>query len=85
MPNQFSRYTESQLRLLLSVLGLGDKANPDEVSARLERLRRGLEPEDEFILLLSWLRGSNAVSSLACYAGDRATFLRSSRSDMETR
>jgi hypothetical protein len=62
--NKFSRYTESQLRLLLSVLGVDDTIGPEEVAARLERLRRGLEPEDEISLILSWLGRCRLIHKL---------------------
>jgi hypothetical protein len=60
----FSRYTDSQLRLLLSVLGADVETPLDEIAARLERLRRGLEPEDEISLILSWLGQCRLVHKL---------------------
>jgi len=60
----FSRYTESQLRLLLSVLGADEDTALEEIAARLERLRRGLEPEDEISLILSWLGQCRLVHKL---------------------
>ncbi len=64
MPIKFSRHTDSQLRLLLSVLGTEDNVDLDEVAARLEQLRRGLEPEDEFSLILAWLGRCRLVHKL---------------------
>jgi hypothetical protein len=56
----FSRYTESQLRRLLPMLQADETVSQEtlqaaDIAARLEQLRRGLEPEDEFSLILTWL------------------------------
>jgi hypothetical protein len=50
-----SRYSESVLRQVISVLPVAERDDPDAVLRRLEQLQRGLEPEDEFALLISWL------------------------------
>ncbi len=60
----FSRYTESQLRQLVDALGVVDGGAPEDVLRRLEQLQRGLEPEDEFSLVLSWLGQCRLVHKL---------------------
>src|SRR5687768_16187509 len=63
------RYAESQLRRVLPLLSLGkshdlDKIAAADVALRLEQLRRGLEPEDEFSLILTWLGRCHLVHKL---------------------
>src|SRR5205085_9658489 len=54
----------SQLRDLLNMLGLPDARDPDTVAKRLEQLRRGLAPEDEFALLVTWLGRCRLIHKL---------------------
>lgn len=58
----FSRFEESQHRGLVQLLSLG--GTPEEVAKRLDQLRRGQEPEDEFSLILSWLGRCRLVHKL---------------------
>jgi hypothetical protein len=58
----FTRFEQSQLRGLLQLLSLGGTA--EEVVKRLDQLRRGQEPEDEFSLILSWLGRCRLVHKL---------------------
>src|SRR5262249_2555247 len=60
----FQRHTESQLRHLVRLLQLVDDPDPDAIARRLEQLRRGLAPEDEFALVLSWLGKCRLVHKL---------------------
>ncbi len=60
----FSRDTESQLRQLIDILSLVESPDPEQVVLRLQQLQRGLEPEDEFVLLLSWLGNCKIVHKL---------------------
>jgi len=60
----FSRYSESQLRHLVDILSLVESSNPAKVALRLQQLQRGLEPEDEFALVLSWLGNCKLVHKL---------------------
>jgi hypothetical protein len=60
----FTRYTESQFRQLLDLLDLPDADDPDAVAKRLEQLRRGLAPEDEFSLLVTWLGRCRLIHKL---------------------
>jgi hypothetical protein len=63
------RYAESQLRRVLPLLSLGKSRDLDKIAAadvalRLEQLRRRLEPEDEFSLILTWLGRCHLVHKL---------------------
>jgi hypothetical protein len=58
------RNTESLLRQLLNLLPLDDVVTPEALSTRLEQLQRGLEPENEFALILSWLGKCSLVHKL---------------------
>jgi hypothetical protein len=60
----FQRHTESQLRQLVRLLQLVDDPDPHAIATRLEQLRRGLAPEDEFSLVLSWLGKCRLVHKL---------------------
>ena|SRR5690349_5244466 len=60
----FPRDTESLIRQLLEVLPLVDEPTPEAILARLEQLQRGLEPENEFALILSWLGQCRLVHKL---------------------
>src|SRR5687768_4798401 len=60
----FPRYTESQLRHLLDLLDLPGADDPDAVAKRLEQLRRGLAPEDEFSPLVTWLGRCRLIHKL---------------------
>jgi len=62
---QFSRFEESQTRLILDLLRLLDwPTDPEAVIQRMAQLQRGLEPEDEFALILSWLGKCRLVHKL---------------------
>ncbi len=57
------RSTESLVRQLFDLLSLGDLTQEDLI-ARLQQLQRGLEPENEFALILSWLGKCRLVHKL---------------------
>jgi hypothetical protein len=57
------RITESLVRQLVDLLPLGD-LTPEALIARLQQLQRGLEPENEFALILSWLGKCRLVHKL---------------------
>jgi hypothetical protein len=57
------RTTESLVRQLFDLLPLGD-LTPEALFARLQQLQRGLEPENEFALILSWLGKCRLVHKL---------------------
>jgi hypothetical protein len=66
----FDRYAESQLRRVLPLLSVAESRKQKipaaaDVATRLEQLRRGLEPEDEFSLILTWLGRCRLVHKLA--------------------
>jgi hypothetical protein len=61
----FNRHTESLLRRLVDLLGLVEHHDPAELLSRIQQLQRGLEPEDEFALLLSWLGNCKLVHKLS--------------------
>jgi hypothetical protein len=57
------RNTESVVRQLFDLLPLGD-LTPEALIARLQQLHRGLEPENEFALMLAWLGKFRLVHKL---------------------
>jgi hypothetical protein len=62
---RFHRNKESLIRQLLDVLLLVDESTPEgAILERLEQLQRGLEPENEFALILSWLGKCRLVHKL---------------------
>ena len=60
----FSRDDESLLRQLVEVLPLADEQKPESVLTRLEQLQRGLDPENEFAMILAWLGKCRLVHKL---------------------
>jgi hypothetical protein len=60
----FNRNQESLIRQLIDVLPLIDEPTPEAVLERVEQLQRGLEPENEFALILSWLGRCRLVHKL---------------------
>ena len=58
------RKTESLIRQLLDILPMDGIENPEALVRRLTQLQRGLDPEHEFALILSWLGRCRLVHRL---------------------
>lgn len=59
-----SRHNESLIRQVIELLPFDDSPDPQSVIARLEQLQHGLEPENKFSLILSWLGKCRLVHKL---------------------